>query len=262
VDLQLNNQIALITGSSKGIGFGIAKEFIAEGAVTVLTGRNTNDLNAAIATLSKNYEDDLLNQVNGDLNDDKVLKKLFDKISNDYGRLDHLVCNIGSGKSVPPLQEDEAEFIRMLNINLLNSVKVITKLLPLIKNSILDGINSTSITFISSICGIETLGCPTAYASSKSALISYAKNLSFSLGKKGIRVNVVSPGNIMFSGSTWEKKLSENPNKVNLMLKNEVPLECFGEVDDIASMVVFLASNRAKFINGANFVVDGGQTRG
>ena len=261
MNLQLNDQIALITGSSKGIGFGIAKEFLAEGAVTILTGRNVNDLNDASTTLSKKYKDELIRDVNGDLNDNEVLKTLFDTISNEFGRLDHLVCNIGSGKPVSPLQENDTEFLRMLNINLINSVKVVNKVLPLIENSTLDVNNNSSITFISSICGMETLGCPIAYASAKSALISYAKNLSFSLGKKGIRVNVVSPGNIMFPGSTWEKKMSEDPDKVNLMLNSEVPLGCLGEVEDVANLIVFLASKRAKFVNGANFVVDGGQTR-
>ena len=164
-------------------------------------------------------------------------------------------------RTVPPLQEDDAEFLRMLNINLINSVKVVNKVLPLIENSTLDGNNNSSITFISSICGMETLGCPIAYSSAKSALISYAKNLSLYLGKKGIRINIVSPGNIMFPGSTWEQKISEDPDKVNSMLNNEVPLGCLGDVEDVASLVVFLASRRAKFVNGANFVVDGGQSR-
>ena len=65
----------------------------------------------------------------------------------------------------------------------------------------------------------------------------------------------------MFPGSTWEKKMSEDPDKVNLMLNSEVPLGCLGEVEDVANLIVFLASKRAKFVNGANFVVDGGQTR-
>ena len=66
------------------------------------------------------------------------------------------------------------------------------------------------ITFIGSICGVETLGCPVAYASAKSALISYAKNISRPMGRQGIRVNIVTPGNILFTGSTWEKKISED----------------------------------------------------
>ena len=80
----------------------------------------------------------------------------------------------------------------------------------------------------------------------------------FPAGEEGIRVNVVSPGNIMFPGSTWEKKIEEDPRKVDEMLKNEVPLQCFGNIEDVAC-VVFLASKRAKFVNGANWIVDGGK---
>ena len=73
--------------------------------------------------------------------------------------------------------------------------------------------------------------------------------------------HTVTPGNIMFPGSTWDKKIKEDKKKVERMLKNEVPLECIGSVQDIASIVVFIASEKAKFVNGANWVVDGGQTR-
>ena len=65
----------------------------------------------------------------------------------------------------------------------------------------------------------------------------------------------------MFPGSTWEKKIAENPEKVDAMLKNEVPLQSFGNIEDIANTIVFLTSKRAKFVNGANWVIDGGQTR-
>lgn len=261
MNLELNNQSVLITGSERGIGRGIADGFLKEKALTILSGRNETVLNDTSEEFSNLYGKEKVLKFLGDLQDVETLDTLHDFIMDKVGSLNHLVCNIGSGESIPLLNEDVSEFQRMLDINLLNAVGVVNKLYPLLEKSASKDGFFPSITFVGSICGIETLGCPVAYASAKSALVSYAKNISFPLGRKGIRVNVVSPGNIMFPGSTWEKKISEDPDKVDAMLKNEVPLQCFGDVKDVANAIVFLASKRAKFINGANFVIDGGQTR-
>tara|TARA_B100000579_G_C22845106_1_gene863863 strand:+ start:1351 stop:2139 length:789 start_codon:yes stop_codon:yes gene_type:complete len=261
MDLNLNNQTVLITGSSRGIGFGIAEEFLKENARIILTGRSENSLKRSHLELLKLYDKDRVLKFNGDLFAVDILESLFEFIIDNTNDLDHIVCNIGSGKSVDPLKEDVGEFQRILEINLLNAVGIVNCLYPLLEKSISKDGSFPSITFISSICGIETIGCPVAYASAKSALTSYAKNISLPLGRKGIRVNTVTPGNIMFLGSTWERKIKEDKNKVDIMLKNEVPLQRFGGIEDIASTVVFLASEKAKFVNGANWVVDGGQTR-
>jgi len=261
MELKLNNQTILITGSSEGIGRGIAEEFLKEEAIVYVTGRKDKTVENTSSDFSKLYGSGKVQQFVGDFCNQKILNDLKQYIVKKTKGLDHLICNIGSGLSVPPLNEDISEFQRMLDINLLNAVGVVNQLYPLLIKSVSKVGCYPSITFIGSICGVETLGCPVAYASAKSALISYAKNISLPLGKKGIRVNTITPGNIMFPGSTWEKKISENKRKVKKMLKEEVPLQCFGDVKDIASAVVFLASEKAKFVNGANWVIDGGQTR-
>lgn len=261
MNLELKKQKVLITGSGSGIGRGIANGFLKEDASVIITDLNKEALINTTVKFSNQYGKEKILSFFGDLNKSDILESLYQFIIDEAGELDHLVCNIGSGKSVPPLKENVTEFQRMLDINLLNAVGIVNKLFPILVKSVAKDNCFPSITFVGSICGVETLGCPVAYASSKSALVSYAKNISFPLGKKGIRVNVVSPGNIMFPGSTWEKKIEEDSTKVDEMLKNEVPLQCFGNNEDVANVIVFLASKRSKFVNGANWVVDGGQTR-
>jgi 3-oxoacyl-[acyl-carrier protein] reductase len=260
MNMDLKNQSVLITGSSSGIGRGISDAFLKENTLTILTGRDKKTLKNTTLKLSNLYGKDKVFSFLGDLSIPDKVQSLYDYIGETLGHLNHLVCNIGSGRSVPPLEEDMIEFQRMLDINILNAVGIVNKFSSLLEKSVSKEGCYPSITFVGSICGVEALGCPVAYATAKSALISYAKNISLHLGRKGIRVNVVSPGNIMFPGSTWEKKIAEDPERVDAMLKNDVPLRCFGRIEDISNTIVFLASKHAKFVNGANWVIDGGQT--
>lgn len=261
MNLNLENQSVLITGSSSGIGRSIAEGFLEENARVILTGRNKRTLSSTADELIDKYIKENVFSFAGDLNDPNELKSIHQFILKEIGNIDHLICNVGSGKSVNVLDEDVTEFKRMLQINLLNTVGIVDELIPLLGQKPFKNHCHPSITFIGSICGIESIGCPVAYASAKSALISYAKNISFPLGRKGVRVNVVSPGNIMFPGSTWEQKIKENHKKVHEMLENNVPLKCFGDPKDVANVTTFLSSKRARFVNGVNWVVDGGQTR-
>ena len=113
--------------------------------------------------------------------------------------------------------------------------------------------------FVSSIAGLEYIGAPVSYSVSKSALISFSKNLSKKLAPE-IRVNVVVPGNIFFKNGTWDKKIKANPDFVENLLKNNVPLKRFGTPEEVAELVYFINSEKASFITGSCIVIDGGQT--
>ena len=131
---------------------------------------------------------------------------------------------------------------------------VIQALVPLLTDSM------GSIITIGSIAGLEDVSAPIPYAASKAALMAYTKSLSRKLADKKIRVNMVSPGNILFPGGNWDKKQKSDPYNIRKMLQEKVPLEMFGSPEDIGNVVAFLLSSKASFITGANIVVDGGQT--
>ena len=259
MDLGLKKSRVLITGSSRGIGYGIASSFLEEGAIVVLTGRDAGNLTAAQETLAGNHGLDRVEAYAGNLGEPAIRSGLCEYLAP--RGLDHLVCNIGSGQSVPAFQENDEEWHRMFDINIVQAAGVLKVLRSLLVSSAQRGRN-TSVTFIGSICGIEALGCPLPYASAKAALWAYIKNLVRPLAKDNIRVNLVTPGNILFPGSTWENKLDEDEASVNQMLEQEVAMRRLGSVEEVSTAVVFLASKQAAFTTGANLVVDGGQTRG
>ncbi len=261
MDLQIDNQWVLVTGSSRGIGRGIAEVFLREKANVILNDRDRPSLKATVNAFTSEYGHDRVRSLVADLQQPDGIAALSAMIREQVGRLAHLICNIGSGASVPPLQEDLPEFQRMLDLNLLVAVRTVTALRDLLEAGAKADNASSSITFIGSICGLEALGCPIAYASAKAGLIGYAQNIARPLGQRGVRVNVVSPGNILFPGSTWEKKLAADREAVEAMLAGEVPLQRLGTLDEVANVVVFLASRCAAFVSGANWVVDGGQVR-
>ena len=112
---------------------------------------------------------------------------------------------------------------------------------------------------ISSAAGSKVLrGAPITYSTSKAALSYYLKSLSFYMGEKGVRVNIITPGNIMFVGSTWEKKLKKNRSKVIKLINDTIPIKRFGSSDEVADLVSFLISQKSTYLNGAKIPIDGG----
>ena len=122
--------------------------------------------------------------------------------------------------------------------------------------------NKGKIVCISSICGLEVIpGAPVTYSVSKSALNSYVKSMSFPLSRRGISINAIAPGNILFDGSTWDQKTKSNPTAVRDYITTNVPLNKFGTTSDISSLCSYLLSPLGNFITGSVFTIDGGQTR-
>jgi len=250
MDLSLRNKKVFVSGSSKGIGICVARKFIEEGADVVINSRNTDELTAAATSLGN------CNSIAGDLSNPADALATITKAADILGGIDIIVCNVGSGSSVPPGQETYNEWRRVFDVNFFSATNLIEASRAFL------GESQGSIVCISSICGNETIpGAPVTYSVAKSALNTYVKSISLPLAVEGIRINAVAPGNISFEGSVWSKKMAQDPESVNAMLENNVPLGAFGSPDDVANLVVWLASDVAKFVTGTIVTTDGGQTR-
>jgi 3-oxoacyl-[acyl-carrier protein] reductase len=255
MDLGLQGKKVLVTGSTRGIGLGIAEVLAAEGARVFLTGRSEEGLASALQALSRTSPSGP-SGLAGDLLAENFLDQLVDRVRTEWTCLDVLVLNVGSGKSVGGSAIPAVEWHRMYDLNVVSSCELLQKALPLLRAGV-----TKSIVLIGSIAGIESLGAPLAYSAAKAALLKLAKDYSRLLAPEKIRVNLVAPGNVMFPGSTWDNKLRENRADVEMMLAREVPLQRFGTPHEIGRAVAFLASDASSFTTGSCLVVDGGQTR-
>lgn len=243
MNLGLEGRRALVTGSSRGIGRAIGEALRREGCEVTLTGRTRpSDLPGGAAFFE------------GDLTASAARESLAR--SSEGRGLDVLVLNLGSGRSKPPLTEDDGEWDRVFSLNLDSAASLLRRLAPALEKS------KGCALFVSSIAGLEAMGAPTAYTAAKAGLNAFAKAASRELGPRGVRVNAICPGNVLFPGSSWEDRLTSDRETVQAMLSREVPLGRFGRPEEIADAAVFLCSPRAGFITGTALVIDGGQTRG
>ena len=247
--LNLAGKTALITGSSKGIGFAIAQALHAEGCIVALNARNSDQLIKAAGELKGSVA------IAGDVTKANEAHEVVNEATQLLGGLDILVCSVGGGQSVAPGCESPEDWQKIFALNLWSATNVIESSLGALERS--KGV----ILCISSICGLEVIpGAPLTYSSAKAALNSYIRGIARPLGKKGIRINAIAPGNILFEGSVWARKLAEDKDRVIAMLDQSVSLNRLGAPQDIGSLSSYLVSERANFVTGGIWTLDGGQT--
>ena len=257
MNLKLLGKIVLITASARGLGKGIAKGFLEEGAKVVITDIDNKSIEETVKEFSQLYGQENIYSFCGVLTKKNTINTCLSEIIERFGRIDILVANLGTGKGTQDWNIEEEEWTRMMDMNFNAARKTVNEVVQYMPKN-----GGSSIVFISSIAGLEVIGAPIHYSVAKAALIAYSKNISKKLAANNIRVNSICPGNIYFKEGTWDYKMQENEERVKEMLNNSVPLKRFTTPDEIANIVLFLSSDKAAFVTGSCIVADGGQTIG
>ena len=242
----MSKKVALVTGGSTGIGSAIAIQLAENGLQVVITGRTESTLKTSAGQHAN------ISYIVADVAKPEDVKKTIAHMKSTFGRLDVLVNNAGIAPSVPFEQFTLDHFDNLYNTNVRGLVDITHKALPLLKKSKGNIINITSVVADKPMPGFLI------YSSTKGAVITLTKGLAKELAPFGIRVNAVSPGPIetpLFDKIGMNEKEMENMAGA---ISQMVPLGRFGTVDEVASVVTYLASEQASYVTGAQYKVDGG----
>jgi len=240
-----SGKVVLISGSTSGIGKTVTARFIDDGYTVIQNSRNEIDISDLLGA----------KHIQGDVTNYKICLEIIKSIKAEYGRLDVLVCNVGKGADLDSNILSEERWSYFLSNNLLSTTFLVESALPLLIKS------KGNVVAISSICGSSFIkGAPVEYSVAKAALNMYIKSMAFKYANNGIRFNVVSPGNVLFEGSTWHNKIKNNEELVTKFISENVPMGVFIEPEAIADAVLFLASDISNFTTGVELNIDGGQS--
>jgi len=253
MDLGLKGKVAMLTGASRGLGRAMAAALAAEGVQLSLCARGGDALESAAAELRAGGIK-VITQA-ADVADAAAMEAWTAATVAQLGGVDILINNAGGAKVGTLNQLGDADWEQAFALNFFSAVR-----LSRLCAGQMEGRGGGAIINISSIYGREA-GGPASYNSSKAAMISLTKALARELAPKGIRVNSIAPGSIIYPGGTWEGLFKANPAFEKDFISHEFPAGRLGRPDEVAYAVVMLASPRASWITGACLPVDGAQGR-
>ena len=252
MDLGLTGKVAIVTGSSRGIGRGIAGRLAEEGAHVVMCARGRDDLDAAVGAVG-----DAARAVGvvADVMSPEGATAIVAAAVEQFGGLDIVVNSVGGSGARTFADMDSADLQAVLDRNVFPALNVSRAALPALRDR-----GGGVIAMIASIWGREGGGAP-SYNVAKAAEISLAKAMAGDLAKDGIRVFSVAPGSTLFPGGSWERRLREDPDGMAAYIDRELPWGRLGTIDEVADVMTFLVSPRASWVVGTCVTVDGGQSR-
>ncbi|MEP1123376.1 MAG: SDR family NAD(P)-dependent oxidoreductase [Ilumatobacter sp.] len=245
MDLGLTGKRIIVTGGSKGIGRGITEALLREGAIVAICARNGEELAVTAEELSA------LGTVHHRVTDMAVEgdpTALVDWAVSEMGGLDVLVSNVSAMAGT--------DWVASVNVDLVRTDELIRAAL-----AHMDDHAGANIVCIGSRAASTAAPRIVAYAAVKAATVSMVKSLALEVARRGIRANVVSPGDVIFPGGTWDTVREQGGKLWDATVKQN-PFRRLGTPEEIADVVAFLVSERASFVTGTNILVDGGATSG
>jgi 3-oxoacyl-[acyl-carrier protein] reductase len=256
MELGLTDKVAVITGSSRGLGLASARALVSEGCRVCLCARGDERLvEAALEVEAAAKRPNMVAAVQADVSTSEGIERVIAAAVETFGGLDILVNNVGRAGGSDLLATTDAEWQAAFDETLFPAIRASRLAVPHLRER-----GGGAIVMITSIWGRESGGRMT-YNAVKAAEISLVKALAQQLASVNIRVNSVAPGSIMFPGGSWHRRQQTDPDGIAKMIATELPFGRFGRPEEIGSVVAFVASPRASWMSGACVAVDGCQGR-
>jgi 3-oxoacyl-[acyl-carrier protein] reductase len=259
MNLGLADKVALVTGSSRGLGLASAAALLAEGCHVTICARGEARLAEAVAELARVVDPSRgsarVLAVVADVSTVPGVEDVMTRTIDTFGGLDILVNNVGLARGSTIVETTDEEWSEALDQTLFPAIRASRLAVPHMRRR-----GGGSIVMIASIWGRESGGRMT-YNAVKAAEISLAKSLAQQLARDNIRVNSVAPGSILFAGGSWDRRRREDPAGIEAFVARELPFGRFGRPEEVGAVVAFLASPRASWISGSSVTVDGCQSR-